>query len=86
MSFMKEVSSCLATIIRHNLQFTLGLINFTPRKLANVYYSSSQDFIRGSDASGQLCVYVKGERVVDLWGSHGPKGDPNYGPDSLQVT
>ena len=45
-----------------------------------------QDFARGSDASSQLCVYVKGEKVVDLWGSHGPKGDPNYGPDSLQVT
>jgi len=44
-----------------------------------------QDFARGSDASSQLCVYVKGDKVVDLWGSHGPKGDPNYGPDSLQI-
>ena len=55
-----------------------------------LYHSDSitlklQDFARGSDASSQLCVYVRGEKVVDLWGSHGPKGDPNYGPDSLQV-
>ena len=44
-----------------------------------------RDFARGSDVDSQLCVYVKGERVVDLWGSHGPKRDPNYGPDSMQV-
>ena len=43
-----------------------------------------QDFARGSDVDSQLCVYVKGERVVDLWGSHGPNKDANYGPDSLQ--
>ena len=43
-----------------------------------------QDFARGSDVDSQLCVYVKGERVVDLWGSHGPNRDANYGPDSLQ--
>ena len=43
-----------------------------------------QDFARGSDVDSQLCVYVKGERVVDLWGSHGPHRDANYGPDSLQ--
>ena len=44
-----------------------------------------RDFARGSDVDSQLCVYVGGERVVDLWGSHGPKRDPNYGPDSMQV-
>ena len=44
-----------------------------------------RDFSRGSDVDSQLCVYVRGERVVDLWGSHGPKRDPNYGPDSMQV-
>ena len=43
-----------------------------------------QDFARESDVDSQLCVYVKGERVVDLWGSHGTNRDENYGPDSLQ--
>ena len=55
-------------------------------RACSIPHFASQDFARGSDASSQVCVYVKGERVVDLWGSHGPKGDPNYGPDSLQVT
>ena len=44
-----------------------------------------EDLARGSDVDSQLCVYVAGERVIDLWGSHGPKRDPNYGPDSIQV-
>ena len=43
-----------------------------------------QDFARESDVDSQLCVYVKGEIVVDLWGSHGLNRDANYGPDSLQ--
>ena len=45
-----------------------------------------EDFGRGSDVDSQLCVYVGGEKVVDLWGSHGPKRDPNYGPDSIQAS
>ena len=32
----------------------------------------------------QLCVYVGGERAVDLWGSRGSNRDANYGADSLQ--
>jgi CubicO group peptidase (beta-lactamase class C family) len=32
-----------------------------------------------------LCVYVKGEKVIDLWGSAGLSRDPKYGPDTLQI-
>ncbi len=40
----------------------------------------------GLDINCQLCVYVKGEKVVDLWGSAAPSmsPDPDYGPDTLQ--
>jgi CubicO group peptidase (beta-lactamase class C family) len=42
---------------------------------------------KGSDINSQLCVYVKGELVIDLWGSADPscKPDPKYGPDTLQT-
>ena len=29
----------------------------------------------------QLCIYHKGEKVVDLWAT--PGGNPDFGPDSL---
>ena len=38
----------------------------------------------GKDENAQLCVYVEGKRVVDLWGSS--TGDANYGPDNIQVS
>ncbi len=37
---------------------------------------------RGSEHNCQLCVYARGRRVVDLWGS--AAGDDGYGPDTLQ--
>ena len=37
----------------------------------------------GKDHNAQLCVYVEGKKVVDLWGTS--VGDTNYGPDDLQV-
>jgi len=36
----------------------------------------------GRDRDAQLCVYVDGEKVVDLWGS--AEGDRTYSGDSLQ--
>lgn len=38
--------------------------------------------VTGRDRQTQLCVYVKGEKVVDLWGS--AEGDTTYTGDSLQ--
>ena len=38
----------------------------------------------GKDENAQLCIYVDGKRVVDLWGSS--VNDANYGPDDLQVS
>ena len=38
----------------------------------------------GKDENAQLCVYVEGERVIDLWGSS--IGDTKYGPDDLQAS
>ena len=41
----------------------------------------------GADVNAQLCVYVGGDLVVDLWGSADAyyEPDPNYGADSLQT-
>ena len=38
-------------------------------------------FRRGEEQHAQLCVYVDGERVVDLWGSADARAD--FGPDAL---
>ncbi|MEE4302222.1 MAG: serine hydrolase domain-containing protein [Pseudomonadales bacterium] len=40
-------------------------------------------FRRGAETNAQLCVYVDGECVVDLWGSASGEGDASFGPDSL---
>ena len=36
----------------------------------------------GRERNAQLCVFVDGECVLDLWGS--AEGDPDYTGDSLQ--
>ena len=41
------------------------------------------NFARGVEDEAQICVYHKGKRVVDLWGSS--KEANNYGPDSQQL-
>ena len=38
--------------------------------------------VTGRESKAQLCIYVKGEKVVDLWGSI--EGDTTYTGDSLQ--
>ncbi|TRY78501.1 hypothetical protein TCAL_11062 [Tigriopus californicus] len=35
----------------------------------------------GTESNAQLCVYHRGRKVVDLWGS--ACGDPKFGPESL---
>ena len=40
----------------------------------------TNNFRRGREDSSQLCVYVGGERVVDLWAS---LSDPTYTADTL---
>ena len=50
-------------------------------------YESVRDLFKsniesGKERNAQLCVYVDGERVVDLWGS--AEADPKYNADSLQ--
>lgn len=35
------------------------------------------------EENAQLCVYVDGVRVIDLWGSS--IGDQEYGPDKLHM-
>ena len=39
----------------------------------------------GKDENAQLCVYVDGACVVDLWGSS-TTGNFTYGPDLLHVS
>jgi len=41
-----------------------------------------KNFLNGKEEDAQLCVYVDGKRVVDLWGS--ARGDETYNGDSLQ--
>jgi len=41
-----------------------------------------KNFKTGKEREAQLCVYVDGRRVIDLWGS--AEGDESYNADSLQ--
>jgi len=50
-------------------------------------YESLKDMFQynvmtGKERNAQLCIYVKGEKVVDLWGS--AEGDTTYTGDSIQ--
>ncbi|XP_071747483.1 esterase/beta-lactamase LipL [Lepeophtheirus salmonis] len=47
-----------------------------------VYEAFESNFLKSRESKSQLCVYVKGEKVVDLWGSI--DGDTTYNGDSLQ--
>ncbi len=46
-----------------------------------------QNLDSGIDINCQVCAYVKGERVVDLWCNAPPSYSPDtdYGPDTLQI-
>jgi len=50
------------------------------------YESVKQMFVKnfktGKERDAQLCVYVEGKKVIDLWGS--AEGDESYNGDSLQ--
>ena len=37
------------------------------------------NFKKGSEKNAQLCVYVKNEKVIDLWGT--ATGDTEYNAD-----
>jgi len=39
----------------------------------------------GDPGGAQLCVYRRGERVVDLWAGHDPANDRPYGEDGIGV-
>lgn len=43
----------------------------------------TQNIQNGVEANAQLCVYHRGKKVVDLWGS--AHGDPDFGPESLVI-
>ena len=42
-------------------------------------------FLSGEEENAQLCVYVRGELVIDIWGSRDESNSSGYGHDSLQV-
>ena len=42
-----------------------------------------ENFKAGEEENAQLCVYVDGQVVIDLYGT--AVGDSNYGPDTLAV-
>ena len=42
-----------------------------------------KNFRTGQEENAQLCIYVDGEKVVDLYGT--AVGDETYGPDTLTV-
>ena len=41
------------------------------------------NFKNGEEENSQLCVYVGGKKVIDLYGT--AVGDTSYGPDTLTV-
>ena len=43
-----------------------------------------RNFHIGGEANAQLCIYVDGQCVIDLYGT--AIGDTNYGPNTLQVS
>jgi hypothetical protein len=42
-----------------------------------------ENFRKGHEVNSQLCIYVEGDVVVDLYGT--AIGDTKYGPDTLTV-
>ena len=42
-----------------------------------------ENFRKGHEVNAQLCIYVNGKVVVDLYGT--AVGDTGYGPDTLAV-
>jgi hypothetical protein len=42
-------------------------------------FPALQNLANGADINSQLCVYVKGELVIDLWGSAAPSWKPGTG-------
>ncbi len=45
----------------------------------------ADSFRAGREANAQCCVYLGGERVVDLWGTSAEARDQRYDGDSLQL-
>lgn len=45
----------------------------------------ASNFESGEEENAQLCVYVGGKLVIDMWGSRDHSNVMGYGPDSLQV-
>ena len=37
------------------------------------------------EGGGQLCIYRRGEKVVDLWAGRDPVNDRPYGEDAITV-
>ena len=62
-----------------------GLIlqGYCKKDYAPVKEMFEEFFKSGREKNAQLCVYVKNEVVVDLYGT--AIGDSSYGPDSLHV-
>ena len=50
----------------------------------NVQTLFKENFRKRKERNAQLCIYVDGEKVVDLYGT--AVGDTQYGPDTLTVS
>ena len=62
----------------------LFLQGFCKKEYTPVKEMFESFFKTGREKNAQLCVYVKNEVVVDLYGT--AIGDSSYGPDSLHVS
>ena len=60
----------------HQILGSIASARFQP-----IHDSFSAWYTKGYDTRSQLCVYIKGEKVVDLHGR--PKDDARYDADSL---
>ena len=62
--------------------YAAGLVNGTTAPgFESVQHLFAQQMRTLAEENAQLCVYHRGEKVVDLWASK--SNDPSFGPDSL---
>ena len=69
----------MGSVLSSEAAFVKGSVSPGYESVRNMF---KENIERGKERNAQLCVYVDGECVVDLWGS--AVGDTNYNGDSLQ--
>ena len=74
--------ACYPTLLSENMPKIEGFCHEDFQEVKELFKSK---FLSGEEENAQLCVYVKGELVIDIWGSRDESNSSGYGHDSLQV-